>query len=427
MRHLALFDSIEAGHLAIAAARRRGYRITVFRGRAQARYAPTARALAAAGGVDEVVEVADLDEISGVMPAVSRVHADHPLTAILPLWDNSVPCSAAVAEKLGLVHPSPGAVRRCRQKRLAREALAQAGVPSARFARAASEGEALAGAARLGYPVYFKPATGSASLFAQPVASEGELLGVFRAFRSEAEKIGVFGGECLAAEALLEEVLVGTMTSAEVAVGHGRTWVMAVGERKRWSENDAVELGTSMPPATLAAADIRACAEYARQVVAALELTVGMYHIEIMVTACGPRMIETNPRVMGGNGPFLLSEYLREDVFDLLLDLHEGKDLGPRADCSGPGAVVSHVLASTRDSEAAHFDPAAALDAGELAPNLVSLRVNLKPGQRVKRVSSNFDYIGGFQMRGTTIAEATAKVTAFHSRLGERLGLPLAY
>jgi biotin carboxylase len=427
VKHVAFFETIEAGYKAIEAARRRNYRVTVFRGRAQARFSPTPRALRATAAVDEVIELDDLDDLPAMLRCVEDLHARHPVTAIVPLWDNTVHCSAAAAALLRLTHPSVASVQKCRNKCRTREMLRQANVPSIAFASATSEAEVLERGAALGFPLFFKPATGSASLFAQPVLSEPELIRVYRHFATEAQRIGFFGGAPLGAEVLVEEILRGTMTSAEVAIAHDRIWVMAVGERKRWVENDAIELGTSMPPETLPAADVKSCADYAKEVVTALGLEVGMFHLEIMLTPEGPRLIEANPRVMGGNGPFLLTEFLGEDVFDLLLDIHEGGKLGDRTDCNSSRAVMSHVLASGRDCRVPPFDESTLAFVREFSDTLVSFRLNLQPGQELRQVASNFDYFGGFQMRGQTISDAARTVAAFHRKLAEALQVPLAY
>jgi hypothetical protein len=225
---------------------------------------------------------------------------------------------------------------------------------------------------------------------------------------------------------IVEEVLAGTLVSAEVAAARGRIWVMAVGERKRWTQNDSIELGTSMPARTLSASQVDDCAKYARGVVSCLGLDNGIFHIEMMIGPAGPCLVEANPRLMGGNGPYLLSEHLGLDVCELLIDLFEDNPPDFPRDCPGRVCVMSHFIASTINGTAS-YDESEMLYTKAFEDNLISFSLDLKPGMRVRAVKSNYDYFGKFQMRAKTLQETDRLVADFHGRLSQVLGIPLAF
>jgi biotin carboxylase len=373
-----------------------------------------------------LVEVENIFDPAELFHQVEFVHRRHPLSCVVPLLENTVVATSTIAAALGLVHCCTSAVSTARNKGQTRQRLASVGLTPIRFAVIRSNADIESAAARVGFPLFFKPTTAAGSLFATSLQSLSELKAKYDEFRSEAERYDAFWDAPIRNEVIVEEVLAGTLVSAEVAASRGENWVMAIGERKRWSQNDSIELGTSMPPRTLSASQVLECARYARRVVSCLGLDNGIFHIEIMYRPSGPCLVEANPRLMGGNGPYLLSEHLGVDVCDLLIDLFEGKNPAFPADFPGSVCVMSHFLASTVDLKPS-YDESALSFTREFRNNLISFSLDLKSGAPVRAVTSNYDYFGKFQMRAETPQEADRLVAEFHRRLSEVLKVPLAY
>src|SRR5206468_1631395 len=96
--------------------------------------------------------------------------------------------------------------------------------------------------------------------------------------------------------------------------------------RYRGNVDEVVELGGFMP-ARLDPATWRACEDYAVRVCRALGLDLGIFHLEIIVTADGPRLVEANPRMMGGALPLIYERFTGHSIQDHLIAVHLGSPL----------------------------------------------------------------------------------------------------
>src|SRR5262249_37075981 len=105
----------------------------------------------------------DFREPRVAAPVAAEYHARHPLAAVLACDDDGVRIAAAIAAALGLAGSPPAAVERALDKRLMRQALAAAGVPSPWFEVWPVEGDAARFASHLHYPCVLKPPSLSAS------------------------------------------------------------------------------------------------------------------------------------------------------------------------------------------------------------------------------------------------------------------------
>ncbi len=102
--------------------------------------------------------------------------------------------------------------------------------------------------------------------------------------------------QALAGVVLLEEVLTGTEVSVEAVTVDGRTTVVALTDKSVTGPPAFVESGHMFP----AALPPRVADDVADFATAALGLTHGLSHTEVMITAGGPRLVELNPRQGGG-------------------------------------------------------------------------------------------------------------------------------
>jgi hypothetical protein len=189
--------------------------------------------------------------------------------------------------------------------------------------------------------------------------------------------------------------------------------------RYRGGSDEVVELGGFMP-ARLSRDTWRACEEYAVEVVRALGLDVGIFHLEIIVTADGPRLVEVNPRMMGGALPILYERFTGHSMQDHLMALHLGSPL-PVPALPERRVVSTHKLNAARAgvvADGARFDWLA-----EHAPHVVYLDTELlQPG----RACTAGETLGRFQLvheRHDLIDELAGTVL---SRFEAEIGIPLA-
>ncbi|MFJ7997521.1 ATP-grasp domain-containing protein [Streptomyces sp. NPDC096310] len=236
---------------------------------------------------------------------------------------------ARLARHLGLPTTAPEAMQACRNKATARSLFARHGVPSAASISIRSLQEAIAAAARIGYPVVLKPAARAASIGVSRADTPEQLFTAYE-FALRAARQGLESAVVLA-----EEYLDGPEVSVECVTYRGETTVVAV-TRKSISAPPYFEqlahtvdaddpLLDTVAPAALAA-------------IRALGITDGVSHIEMRLVDGSPRLIEVNGRIAG-------------DMISHLVHLATGIDL-PRA-AADIACDRTPNLAPTRSSAAA--------------------------------------------------------------------------
>ena len=120
----------------------------------------------------------------------------------------------------------------------------------------------------------------------------------------------------------------GPEVSVEAVVHRGRATVVAVTDKSVAAPPAFVETG-HMVPAALAPVERDAVEGLAVAALAALGLTHGVAHVEVMLTAAGPRVVEANPRQAGGYIFDLVHLVTGTHPLDTLVDLALGRDPSP--------------------------------------------------------------------------------------------------
>ena len=421
MTHVAMIESTSPGVHAFEAAQRRGYRTTFVRSRgAHEVLYQGALADRVFGAADEIIEVTDSADEAVLERALRDLHARHPIDAVITTWQASVVPLAHAARNLGLRFTDERAARFGAQKDLGRQRLVEAGVPSIAFAMVHDRAGARAASERIGFPLVVKPTCGVGKLFTQIVRDPAQLDEAVRAYEEDRRTAPSVLQRGFDHGLLLEEHMQGRMVSAEVGVSGGAPFVIAVTARRRARHNEILELGSTMP-APLSDDDEAATRAYALDVTRAFGLDVGMFHVEIMLTPNGPRLIELNPRIAGGSLPQALGRSLGASLFDLLLDIHLGLPLRlPTA----PPIPLAMIRFASRDGGVV-----APHDLGWLADyeaNLVELSFTAKPGQVVPAATGNLDYFGTMMIRAETAARADAIADEILDRLSLSVGFQMA-
>ncbi len=403
-QHVVIVDVNRNGIDALAIAARRGYEVTFVQSAVFADFLepePIADAVRHADRHINLVNSSDPDELYGAM---RQLHAAHPIDAFFCPWELPLVSTAEVASRLGVRFTPAAAVTRCRSKQLAREVLHSRAIPSARYATASNPAEALTAALAVGFPLIVKPASGTGSVMAAVMTDLASLAAHVQGHWERAAAAAPALQRLLDGPLLLEERLVGHMISAEVASNGGISRVLTLTDRQRGRDNEILELG-SMMPAALDPVTRDAVERYALQVTQALGLTLGIFHLEIMLTPDGPRLVEANPRVMGGSARTLLRASFGVEILETLFDLHVADQLppvlGPARACSAShifGGRVEQVLA--RD-----FDPALLASFGE---RLVAFSFIPRAGDAVPEYRTNYDAVGAFVVQAASNPAALA-------------------
>ncbi|MEU1286156.1 hypothetical protein [Kitasatospora sp. NPDC005856] len=238
------------------------------------------------------------DELTGV--AKARQPA-----GILGFGEMSLEPVHIAAARLGLPANAPRSLAAIRNKHEQRRLLAEAGIPTPRFASVRDLDELRAAARRVGLPAVLKPKAGVGSLATFRVDGTTDLAGLWSA-ACAGYAADPRGGSV--PDFVLEEFLVGvglhgdprygTYASVESLVRRGTVRHLAVTDKFPLSpgfrENGGI-MPSVLPDTVLA--PLLDCASRA---IHALGITDSGVHTEIMFTRDGPRVIEVNSRIGGG-------------------------------------------------------------------------------------------------------------------------------
>ncbi len=241
----------------------------------------------------------DTADVQAMIAAAKDLQAGEHIAGVL-CWDEArIVHATELAAALGLPG-EPGAVARCRDKHLTRQALAAAGVAQPRSQRVDTLPDALVTAGRFGYPVIIKPTDLALSRGVVKVDTAEQLAGAFD-YVSGLKHGGIVGWR---PTILLEEFAEGYEISVDTAVRDGEILPLCLARKEIGFPPYCIEVGHYVHADDPLLDDpvlIRLLHDTHR----ALGFTDGVTHTEIMMTTDGPKVIEVNGRLGGDMIPYL--------------------------------------------------------------------------------------------------------------------------
>lgn len=363
--------------------------------------------------VDEIVHC-ETNVLEELLPHVHEAGARHPFDAFLTLAEYDVVVAAEVAVLLGLPTVSVEGVAVARNKALMRRRCAEHGIPMPAFRTVRTPEEAESAAAGIGLPVVVKPADETSSADVRLVESAGQAAEHVRLIRTRVENTR---GQSRYHELMVEEYLSGPEVSVEVLAEGDRYEVFGVTDKSVGGLGYFVELGHSFPSG-LPEAVVRACGGLAVDALRAVGFDLGMAHVEIKVTASGPKLIEINPRPAGGKITYLVDRALGIRSLELVTRQYLGQPLPEKVVPDEPvaGTAIRYLTALPgRVVSIGGRDRAAAL------PGVEEVVLKPKPGDEVRELRRNGDRAGHVLVVAETAqlaartAEAAAKEIAIRT------------
>ncbi|MFE7753131.1 acetyl-CoA carboxylase biotin carboxylase subunit family protein [Streptomyces sp. NPDC057428] len=361
--------------------------------------------------MDQIHVLKDATDIRALRLCVLEVHRERRVDGFVATVDALVVPVARIAEEIGVPFTDADAAEAAKQKNRCREILAAAGVDTTRHAVVSGFEEAAAFAAATGWPVVVKPARGSGSEGAHVLSDERQLSEVLAQASAHAYASGI----------LVEEYLSGRFVSAEIGLVHSRFLWLAVSERSTWHRHEALETGTTIP-AGLSAEEHDRVMEFAQEVVSAVGLRLGVFHVEVMLGADGtPRLIELNPRIMGSCLPNLFRLAGGGDIFELLVRIHLNEQIERDPTVFDGYATVRWFGAADRVPVPDQV-PDLGWAAAEYGDSLHALTVRFPTGDDLPPCRGNLGNFGEVQVvhpdRATSIRIAEDVVGGMADRLG---------
>ena len=236
--------------------------------------------------------ITDTTDTAKVISSYRQLAERHRVVGMFCPLDALVEQAAIVARTLGLPGPDPAVVGLARSKARQRQALADAGVDSVRYAVVQTESAAVEAAGRIGFPVVAKPTGSTGSQGAALCADEMSVRRQFdRIWKTD------WNRSVWNREVLIEQAIPGPMFA--IGTFDGR-FVYACSERFGTFPNLVVTRHDY--PADIGASDMSELAAFAEAVVRTLQLTWGPIDMEVKYSPDDKRfhLIEVNPRIMGG-------------------------------------------------------------------------------------------------------------------------------
>jgi biotin carboxylase len=243
----------------------------------------------AVSGLADVMDLAALTPERAAALIIARG-----ASGITTFSDGKIALTAAIADHAGLPYASPATARALTDKSVQRALLNTAGADPVRAVAVSRPEKVERAAAEVGFPAVAKPCRGSGSEHVRVVYSTAEIT----------RHLTALAGRALC----LEEFLVGLphpggdwlgdyLSAETLTLAPGEHVVLALSDRLRpvppMREGGLVMPSTLPPPRQEVAR---------RAAVAALDaigMSTGLAHVEIKVTADGPRILEINGRVGG--------------------------------------------------------------------------------------------------------------------------------
>ncbi len=234
----------------------------------------------------------------GLLLACRDLKVDGVLTSTM---DSAVPTIGWLNEQLGLkgVRAEPG--RKSASKLEAKRTFLSAGVPTARYALITPSPDleemvqALRGAmegAGFTFPVMLKPARGAGSQGVYKVEGLEDA-------RRYLPDVAYWAGQAQA-DILVEEFMVGREVSAEIITLGDTPVILQLTDKTITPPPVCIEVGHLQPSTAwedpVLLEQIR---KVVQEAISALGLTDWPTHLELMVTAEGPKVVEINPRISG--------------------------------------------------------------------------------------------------------------------------------
>lgn len=388
---LVFVETTEPGLQALDLARQAGHRAILLRSPRYDFYMPAEKRARVHERADLTVEIGDPYDTAAMLAGLSSAGIDPSgVGGVLSTMHMCALPAARLAAEVGAPGPDPAAVAAAKDKVRCRRMLDAAGIDDLAFAVAESVPEALDAADRIGFPVAVKPAGGFAKVSAAITRTAQEVRAHLAAVEAAVEGYEPGVAAELDGRFIVEEVAVGPLYSVEVAADGRAITPLVVVRRKTGRDNPILELGSTVPSG-LPEAPEREIGDHAARVCRALGLTHGIFHIEIILTSRGPRLIEVNPRIAGGAIPDLVAAATGQNLFGLLVDLATGGPAPAEPLKAIAGASHSFITAA-EDCDVRADLPADWFE--RFRPRIHSGWTKIVPGARLRRMDGNLDVYG---------------------------------
>lgn len=389
------------------------YRITPF---VEAAHRLDAEVLIASSGRHSLVnEVAhglhvDLGNPTLALKAIEHAARATPFAAVIGTDDVTVELAARAAERLGLAHNPPEAVRTARRKDLARERLRQAGMRVPRFRRIDLEAPLETQAGLVPFPCVLKPLALSASRGViradDPASFVAACARIARLLATAAEVEGEERRYLLA-----EEFIPGVEVAVEGLLTAGQLAILAIFDKPEPLDGPYFEETYYVTPSRLPRAVQAALHATISAACRAYGLREGPIHAECRINDQGVWIIEIAARNIGGMCARLLRFGTGHGLEELTLMHALGRPVRVESEAGGAGVLMIPI---PRHGILRRIE---GVTAALKVPHVEELHIAVREGYELVPLPEGASYLGFIFARAPTPAQAEQALREAHACL----------
>jgi biotin carboxylase len=342
--------------------------------------------------------------------------ARRPLDAVVPVDDATTVVASAVGEALGLRVNPLAAAQATRNKRVMRDLLARAGVPSPAYTVVRVDEDPVGAARRATYPCVLKPLVLSASRGVIRADDEAAFVVAFARIRAilrepDVTEIGE-GTDAI----LVEGFVPGAEVGLEGLLESGALRTLALFDKPDPLEGPFFEETIYVTPSRLPEATQAAVSEATARAARALGLSDGAVHAEVRLRPVAggvePVVLEIAARSIGGLCGRTLRFGTGMSLEEIILRRALGREVASFARERAAAAVMMIPIPRGGVLEEVH-----GLDEARAVRHIEDVTISLHKGQEVVPLPEGSRYLGFIFSRAATPAEAEAALREAHRHL----------
>ena len=352
----------------------------------------------------------DLDDPQASLQTILREAQRQPFAAVLGCDDASTELAALAASKLGLPHNPTTAVRLARRKDLARERLAQAGVPVPHHWRLDLTRALAAQIEDIRFPCVLKPVALAASRGVIRADNLNELTHAAARIQVLLARTGLRKAQ-ERETILVEEFIPGSEVAVEGLLTHDELEILTIFDKPDPLNGPYFEETYYITPSRLDLPTQHAMHETISAACTAYGLREGPIHAECRINERGVWILEVAARTIGG----LCGRLLRFGTGCSLEELVLMHSLGepPELQCEAGGAGVLMIPIP----QAGILRRVEGVLAAQKVPYIDEVVIHVREGYELVPLPEAASYLGFIFARAPSAAQAEAALRAAHACL----------
>ena len=380
MKHVVIVNNaVVSGIDLITRLLNRGYRVSHIRNKANIRHWNSPHNDEIFSRIHEVVDVPRTSSPEFVLAAVTDLNDRYPVTAVVCPDDRSLESAASAAESLNVPFVSSQAAQLARNKLRMRQKTQGVDLNAPWFSHVSDYRELARRLEDVPLPAIVKPVTSSGSKLTYIIRTKNDIEGLTGKIEAELTQLPSSVTDYLYRGFLIEQYMSGTMVSVEIGRRDNTFYPFMITSRIRSAENDVIELGSVMP-SYLTGETETLCFDLASKAIAEMGLDYGVFHVELMVTARGPAIIEINGRIGNGTIPILYDLVTGVSLFEHLIDISQGNAPALPGVKSGKRVMSYFFKAFRSGTVSGEFTPSLP---EKIRDHIRTLEFRMKPGEAV--------------------------------------------